>query len=90
MYNLYNMLYMSEKHIQLAGTATLGPKGQVVIPAETREKMGINPGDRLVVLYVPDKKSVAFVSETQAQTIINHFDGHVSTLRNALAKVEEI
>ena len=32
---------MSIKKIQLAGTATVGPKGQVVIPAEVREKMAI-------------------------------------------------
>ncbi|HTK39384.1 MAG TPA: AbrB/MazE/SpoVT family DNA-binding domain-containing protein [Patescibacteria group bacterium] len=75
---------MSAKHLQLAGTATIGPKGQVVIPAEVREKMGIKPGDKLVVLYVEDKQSVAFITENQAQTIIDKFDAHVTALRGAI------
>lgn len=69
---------MTKPHIQLAGTATLGPKGQVVIPAEVREKMNIAPGDKLLVFYVEDKQSVAFVSEDQAQTLIDKFGDHVA------------
>ena len=55
------------KNIHLAGTVTVGPKGQVVIPSEVRESMGIEPGDKLIALYLDDKKSVAFISEEQAQ-----------------------
>lgn len=29
------------ENIQLAGTVTVGPKGQVVIPAEVRDSMGV-------------------------------------------------
>ncbi len=78
------MYNMPAKRLHLAGTATLGPKGQVVIPADVREKMSISPGDKLIVLYVEDKQSVAFVTETQAQEIINHFDTHVTALRDAI------
>lgn len=80
------MLYMTHKRIQLAGTATVGPKGQVVIPADTREKMGIAPGDKLIALYAEDKQAVAFVSEAQAQRIIDHFGEHVEALRDALSQ----
>ena len=34
---------------QFYGTATLGEKGQVVIPAKARESMGIKKGDKLLV-----------------------------------------
>ena len=54
------------KNIHLVGTVTVGPKGQVVIPSEVRESMGINPGDKLVALYLDEKKSVAFITERQA------------------------
>jgi AbrB family looped-hinge helix DNA binding protein len=67
------------KHISLAGTATVGPKGQVVIPAEIREKMTIQPGDKLIVLYVEDKQSVAFIREADAQTLINKMGEHLSS-----------
>ncbi len=33
-----------------AWTATVGEKGQIVIPKQAREIFGINPGDTLVIL----------------------------------------
>lgn len=35
------------------GAATVGERGQVVIPAEARKKFGINPGDKILVLGHP-------------------------------------
>lgn len=67
------------KHIDLAGTATVGPKGQVVIPAEIREKMSIKPGDKLIVLYIGEKRSVAFIREADAQDLINKMGEHLSS-----------
>jgi AbrB family looped-hinge helix DNA binding protein len=58
------------KAIHLVGTVTVGPKGQVVIPSEVRESMEINPGDKLVALYLEEKRSVAFITERQAQDYV--------------------
>lgn len=33
----------------MSKTMTVGPKGQVVIPAEMRAELGIQPGDRVVL-----------------------------------------
>lgn len=35
---------------KLYGTATIGTKGQIVIPAEARDELGLKAGDRLYVL----------------------------------------
>ena len=32
------------------GSATVGERGQIVLPAELRKKVGIKPGDKLLVL----------------------------------------
>lgn len=77
---------MDKKHIELVGTMTLGPKGQIVIPSDIREKMGVKPGDKLVALYVPDKCAVSFVSEHRLQKIIDKMGDHVSSIREALTK----
>jgi len=62
------MTYHSNIH--LMGTVTVGPKGQVVIPVEVREDMGIRPGDKLVALYIDDKKSLGLITEQQAQEFV--------------------
>ena len=40
------------------GSATVGAKGQVVIPADARNAMRIKEGDKLVVLRGPREGSV--------------------------------
>ncbi len=72
------------KDIELVGTATVGTKGQVVIPVEAREKMGVKPGDKLVALYIDDHKTVAFISESEVQSMINRMGSHLELLKKKL------
>lgn len=39
-----------QRHDKLYGTAIMGARGQVVIPAEARKDLGLKPGDHLVVM----------------------------------------
>lgn len=56
------------------GTATVGERGQVVIPAEIRKIFKIKPGDRLVVMgksghmfsFVHAKEFNRFINEASA------------------------
>lgn len=73
-----------EHMFRLAGTATVGPKGQVVIPVEVRESMGIMPGDKLIALHISHKNAVAFITEEQAQALVNKMGNHLAGLKNAL------
>lgn len=40
------------------GTATVGERGQIVIPAEARKRLNINPGDKLLVMSHPTATGV--------------------------------
>ena len=71
-------------HIQLAGTVTVGPKGQVVIPSEVREAMGINPGDKLIALYLEDKQSVSFITERQAERYVTEMGERFTAFKEKL------
>ena len=71
-------------HIQLAGTVTIGPKGQVVIPADVREKMQLTPGDKMIALYLPEKNASSFVTEARMQEMVDKMGEHVAELRSVL------
>ena len=43
------------------GTATVGERGQIVIPAQARETCGIQPGDKLLTFIHPAGSGVMFV-----------------------------
>lgn len=47
--------------IKIWGAATVGTKGQVVIPVEAREALDIKVGDKLIVVGNPTRKGIAFV-----------------------------
>ena len=72
------------KHIHLAGTVTVGPKGQVVIPSDVRDRMDIKAGDKLIALYLDEKKTVAFVTERQAQEYVIKMGEAFTTFKETL------
>lgn len=83
MYNMYNM---SKVHISIAGTVTVGPKGQVVIPADVREKMAVAPGDKLIALFVEDKNAISFITEGQVEKLVNKMGDNLSALERLIEK----
>jgi len=66
---------------KLYGTATVGTKGQIVIPADAREELDIKAGDRLYVIGSPKKKLVGFIKEEQLETFIEHLSINLENLK---------
>ncbi len=59
---------MHEK--KLYGTATVGTKGQIVIPADAREELNIQAGDRLYVVGSPRKGFLGLLKEETLEDFI--------------------
>ena len=74
---------MHEK--KLYGTATVGTKGQVVIPADARDELGIQPGDRLYVIGSPSNELVAFLKEEQLEQWVEKLNLDVENMRRHLS-----
>lgn len=69
---------------KLFGTATVGTKGQVVIPADAREELGIMPGDRLYVVGSCHRKWVGFIKEEQLRELVEHITDNVENYKQLL------
>ncbi|MDB5162693.1 MAG: AbrB family transcriptional regulator [Candidatus Saccharibacteria bacterium] len=71
---------------QLYGTATVGTKGQVVIPADARDALDIQAGDRLYVVGSQEKKWVGFIKEEQLRDILDHLTNNIEQYKDILKK----
>ena len=76
-YDLYNKSYFSYKEAimgsfngKYACTATVGEKGQIVIPKQARELFGIKPGDTLILLC-DKKRGIAIPPKAQFESVYN-------------------
>lgn len=67
-------MYTNNMHDKkLYGTATVGTKGQVVIPAEARDALNIKPGDKLYVIGSQGKQAIGFIKEEQLEALVSKF-----------------
>ena len=72
------------KDKKLYGTATVGTKGQVVIPADAREILGIVPGDRLYVVGSKEGKWIGLIQEEQLRTMIEQLSDNIELYKGVL------
>lgn len=71
---------------KLYGTATVGTKGQVVIPADAREELHIQTGDRLYVVGSCKSKWVGFIQEEQLRELLDHLTDNIEQYKDILKK----
>ncbi len=67
---------------KLYGTATIGTKGQIVIPAEAREALGLEPGDHLYVTGSAGKGVVVLLKEDKIEQFIEQMNIQVETFKS--------
>lgn len=71
--------------IKCLGSTTMGPRGQVVVPAHARKELGINPGETLLVFSGPGKQVLVFLKADTVEQILNSMSEHLA----GFAKVVE-
>ncbi len=70
------------KDVTCFGTATIGKRGQIVIPAEIRKKLKIKSGEKFVIFLTPSEMIVFIPS--------NQFGKIISELNKKLAKLKHL
>lgn len=71
---------------KLYGTATVGTKGQLVIPVEAREEIGIGVGDRMYVIGSAHTGSIILLSEDKLEGFIDKMNLQVESFRALTGK----
>jgi AbrB family looped-hinge helix DNA binding protein len=67
---LHNSGSSLEEHFY--GSATVGERGQVVIPAEARKRMDLHHGDKVLVLGHPSGQGVCFCKINWAREMLSY------------------
>lgn len=71
-------------HKKLYGTATVGTKGQVVIPVAAREELAIKEGDRLYVIGSEAGEWVGFIKEDKLADLVSSFVDNIEMFQKIL------
>ena len=66
------------------GSATVGEKGQVVIPAEARRKLGIQKGDKLLVFGQEDHSVLILIEADRVSEQVSRMLDELTELSSAL------
>lgn len=80
---------MHSKRVNLIGAATVGTKGQIVIPVEAREFLGIKPGDKVFIVTVNDKKVIGICPISAMQAMVDQVGQELNDIRTVLKAHEE-
>ncbi|HSX27928.1 MAG TPA: AbrB/MazE/SpoVT family DNA-binding domain-containing protein [Candidatus Saccharimonadales bacterium] len=67
------------------GSATVGPKGQIVIPGDARKALNIQTGDKVLIISIGSKGNMlTLCPASQVEDMLGHLNDHVNTLRQAV------
>jgi AbrB family looped-hinge helix DNA binding protein len=81
----------SENHSSLGdlfyGSATLGERGQIVIPSEARKRHGLEAGDKLLVFRHPHVRGIVLARVDDVQALMKELQEWVDRVSSMTEKV---
>lgn len=72
------------RHWRCYGSTTVSGRGQIVIPAEARRKIGLQPGDRLLVFDMPGQRGLTLVKVEVMAQFLRRAVQHLSEVEGLL------
>ena len=74
---------------KMYGAATVGEKGQIVIPVEARKELGINPGSRVMFLAAPMGKALLVVPAAEVEAKLQFFNDTLGLIQKDINNEQE-
>ena len=71
------------------GAVVLGERGQIVIPAEARRDMKINPGEKLIVLGDPQGSNLMITKAESVLKLLGKTVEHMTRIESMIKSDEE-
>lgn len=62
------------------GSATVGAKGQLVIPSEARGRLGIQEGDKLLIISPPNSEAIVVVKPDVLEQYMERVQTNIKNL----------
>ena len=72
---------MKIPHMSFYGSVTVGERGQIVIPAEARVEMDIEPGDKLLVMRHPIHKGLVVVKFDAMREFLDEWEESIDKVK---------
>ncbi len=67
---------------KILGTASLNEKGQLVIPAEARHKLGLSPGSRVVIMSSSQKPALILFKAEEVEAMVKNLTDALGSENN--------
>ncbi|MCL2037735.1 AbrB/MazE/SpoVT family DNA-binding domain-containing protein [Candidatus Saccharibacteria bacterium] len=75
-----------KEDLKVYGAATIGSKGQLVIPADLRAELDLKPGDKVVIVGSKEKQFVGILRDDVFQMFLdklrNKLEGSLNSIDN--------
>jgi len=83
------MIKLNKEFHKCYGTATIGERGQVVIPAEARRAMKLKQGDKLIVIGGKENHPLLMVKADNLAETISRLTERVNFLKTVSGELKE-
>lgn len=74
--------------IKFYGSATVGTKGQIVIPSNAREELNIKEGEKMIVIKVPNGEGIVVLKANALNVLVNKLQSQIGQINSTQRKSE--
>lgn len=76
--------------IKFYGMATIGTKGQIVIPTEARKDLDLKEGDKIIVVRAPHMSGLDLIKADALEEMIKQLQSHQSKILDAAKGIKDM
>jgi len=76
--------------VKFYGTATIGTKGQIVIPTEARKELNLHEGDKVIVVRAPYSGGLDLIKSDALEPLIEKMQARSNKFIEAAQSIKQL